>query len=169
MAAVARFTIQCMSGPEERKAEPLSVLIADDQADVRLALRLLAKGAGIQAEEAASPVEVLAALRRRGFDAIFFDLNYTRDTTSGREGLDLLGELRLLDANVPVIVMTAWGSIELAVEAMRRGASDFVLKPWDNQALLDSLDRQIRKRAQPVAVTVPAGEPPSTGWAPGPA
>ena len=143
MPAVARFTMECMSGAEERRAEPLSVLIADDQPDVRLALRLLAKGVGIRAEEAASPAEVLAALRRRPFDAILLDLNYTRDTTSGREGLDLLSELRLLDATVPIIVMTAWGTIELAVEAMRRGASDFVLKPWDDQTLLDSLHRQI--------------------------
>lgn len=147
MPAVTRFTMQCMLGPEERRAEPLSVLIADDQPDVRLALHLLAKGEGMQAQEAASPAEVLAALRGHRFDAILLDLNYTRDTTSGREGLDLLSQLRLLDATVPIIVMTAWGTIELAVEAMRRGASDFVLKPWDNQMLLDSLHRQIQERA----------------------
>jgi sigma-B regulation protein RsbU (phosphoserine phosphatase) len=123
------------------------VLVADDQPDVRMALRLLVKGAGMRTEEAASPAEVLAAMRLRRFDGIILDLNYTRDTTSGREGLDLLSELRALDAKVPVIVMTAWGTIELAVEAMRRGASDFVLKPWDNEALLSSLQRQIEGRA----------------------
>lgn len=147
MQELARFSMQCMSVTGEPKTEPRNVLIADDQPDVRLALRLLAKGAGIQTQESSSPAEVLAALARRRFDAVLLDLNYTRDTTSGREGLDLLTELRALDAAVPVIVMTAWGTIELAVEAMRRGASDFVLKPWENAALLDSLHRQMAGRA----------------------
>jgi len=115
------------------------ILIADDQADVLEALRLLLKGEGYETESVKSPQGVLAALEARDFDAILMDLNYTRDTTSGREGLDLLLAIKELDSTLPVIVMTAWGSIEGAVEAMRRGARDYVEKPWDNNRLLATL------------------------------
>jgi DNA-binding NtrC family response regulator len=119
------------------------VLVADDQADVREALRLLLKTEGIDTESAASPAAVLAALETREFDALLIDLNYARDTTSGQEGLDLLSSIRAKDSTVPIIVMTAWGSLELAVEAMRRGAKDFIQKPWENARLLAILKTQI--------------------------
>src|SRR5438132_2181737 len=106
------------------------VLIADDQMDVLEALRLLLKTEGYQIESASSPPAVISAVEARDFDAVLMDLNYTRDTTSGEEGLDMVSRIHGMDATLPVIVMTAWGSIELAVEAMRRGARDFVPKPW---------------------------------------
>ena len=112
------------------------VLIADDQPDVLEALRLLLKGEGYRTEAASSPAAVLAALEVFDFDLALIDLNYARDTTSGHEGLDLLARIQAVDATVPVVVMTAWGSVELAVEAMRRGARDFIQKPWDNARLL---------------------------------
>ncbi len=112
------------------------ILIADDQPDVLEALRLLLKGEGFAIETAASPAQILAALEAREFGAVLMDLNYARDTTSGQEGLDLLARIRELDPSLPVVVMTAWGSIELAVEAMRRGARDFIQKPWENARLL---------------------------------
>ena len=120
-----------------------AILVADDQADVLEALRLLLKGEGFRVETASSPAGVLRALGEREFDAVLMDLNYARDTTSGREGLDLLGELRTLDPTVPVVVMTAWGSIEGAVEAMRKGARDYIEKPWDNTRLLRTLRTQV--------------------------
>jgi DNA-binding NtrC family response regulator len=124
------------------------VLIADDQRDVREALRLLLKGEGFAVELASSPAGALEAVSRAAFDAVLIDLNYTRDTTSGAEGLDLLEQLLRQDANLPVVVMTAWGTIELAVEAMRRGARDFVEKPWDNARLTSILRNQVAlKRA----------------------
>jgi DNA-binding NtrC family response regulator len=119
------------------------VLIADDQKDVLEALRLLLKGEGLECESASSPAGALAALEARDFDAVLIDLNYARDTTSGEEGLDLLARIRQLDAHLPVLVMTAWGTVDLAVEAMRRGARDFVQKPWDNARLLATLRTQI--------------------------
>jgi len=106
------------------------VLIADDQADVVEALRLLLKGEGYQIESTASPSGIIDALEAREFDSILIDLNYTRVTTSGAEGLELVSRIHAMDATLPVIVMTAWDRIELAVEAMRRGARDFVQKPW---------------------------------------
>src|SRR5437899_593081 len=118
------------------------VLLADDQPDIREALRLLLKREGYETQAVGSPVEILAALETREFDAVLIDLNYTRDTTSGQEGLDLLGRIHGIDATLPVVVMTAWGSIELAVEAMRRGARDFVQKPWENARLLSILRTQ---------------------------
>jgi DNA-binding NtrC family response regulator len=130
-----------MSAPKGPSAS--RVLIADDQPHILEALRLLLKGEGFETESATSPAGVLAALEARDFDAVLMDLNYTRDTTSGREGLDLLLQLQKLDSTVPVIVMTAWGSVEGAVEAMRRGARDFILKPWDNPRLLAILRSQI--------------------------
>jgi DNA-binding NtrC family response regulator len=120
-----------------------SILIADDQADVLEALRFLIKGEGYQAEAVTSPAAALHAVESRDFDAVLMDLNYTRDTTSGAEGLDLLNRIQTLDGNLPVIVMTAWGSVELAVEAMRRGARDFIQKPWDNARLSAILKTQI--------------------------
>ncbi len=119
------------------------VLVADDQKDVLEALRLLLKGEGLESETASSPAGALAALERRDFDAVLIDLNYARDTTSGAEGLDLLARIRDLDPHLPVLVMTAWGTVDLAVEAMRRGARDFVQKPWDNARLLATLRTQI--------------------------
>lgn len=119
------------------------VLIADDQPDVLESLRLLLKSEGFQTEAASSPAGILAALEARDFDVILMDLNYARDTTSGQEGLDLLSRIQSLDATLPIVVMTAWGSVELAVEAMRRGARDFVQKPWDNARLLSIVRTQI--------------------------
>ena len=119
------------------------ILIADDQADVLEALRLLLKPEGYTIRTASSPAGVLAALESGDFDLVLMDLNYARDTTSGAEGLDLLGRVREIDGTMPVVLMTAWGSIELAVEGMRRGARDFIQKPWDNARLLAILATQI--------------------------
>src|SRR5215212_5717718 len=119
------------------------VLIADDQPAVIEALRLLLKGDGFETRAVASPADVAEALSRQSFDVALLDLNYTRDTTSGREGLDLLPRLAELDPTLPVVVMTAWGSVEGAVEAMRRGARDYVQKPWDNARLLATLRAQV--------------------------
>jgi len=119
------------------------ILVADDQPDVLEALRLLLKPEGYQVESASSPAGVLAAVESSDFDAVLIDLNYARDTTSGAEGLQLLAHLRALDATLAVVLMTAWGSIELAVEAMRGGARDFIQKPWDNHRLLSILRTQV--------------------------
>ena len=119
------------------------ILIADDQADVLEALRLLLKGEGFQTEAVNSPAALMKTLEARDFDALLIDLNYARDTTSGQEGLDLLYRIQALDITLPVVVMTAWGSVELAVEAMRRGARDFVQKPWENTRLLTILRTQV--------------------------
>jgi DNA-binding NtrC family response regulator len=132
-------------GPVEPRgrATVARVLVADDQPDVLEALRLLLKGEGYHLETASSPTGLLAALDAREFDVVLMDLNYTRDTTSGAEGLDLLTRIQGLDPTLPVVVMTAWGSVELAVEAMRRGARDFIQKPWDNARLLAIIRTQI--------------------------
>ena len=122
---------------------PPRVLIADDQLDVLEALRLLLKSEGFQAETATSPSQILSAIDSRDFDVVLIDLNYTRDTTSGQEGLDLLSQIQAMDSSLPVVVMTAWGSVDLAVEAMRRGARDFVQKPWENERLISILRTQI--------------------------
>ena len=119
------------------------ILIADDQRDVLEALRLLAKGEGFQADTVDSPAAALKALEQRDYDMVLIDLNYARDTTSGEEGLDLLTRIHAADESLPVVVMTAWGSVNLAVEAMRRGARDFIEKPWDNERLLTILRTQI--------------------------
>ena len=119
------------------------LLIADDQPDVLEALKLLLKGEGFEVETAASPRAVLAAVEAGDFDVLLVDMNYARDTTSGAEGLDLLSRMQNLDAAPPIVVMTAWGSIDGAVEAMRRGARDYVEKPWDNRRLLATLRTQI--------------------------
>ena len=119
------------------------ILIADDQKDVLEALRLLLKGEGCQADTVGSPAAALKALEQREYDAVLIDLNYARDTTSGEEGLDLLSRIHAADESLPVVVMTAWGSVSLAVEAMRRGARDFIEKPWHNERLLSILRTQI--------------------------
>src|SRR5216117_4566318 len=119
------------------------VLLADDQADIRDALRLLLKREGYETQGVASPAEALSAIEARDFDAVLMDLNYARDTTSGQEGLDLLARVQRLDGTLPVVVMTAWGTVDLAVEAMRRGARDFVQKPWENARLLAILRTQM--------------------------
>lgn len=119
------------------------VLIADDQPDLLDALRLLLKGEGIQMETVTSPEAVIAAIETRAFDLLLMDLNYTGDTTSGREGIDLLARVRAVDELLPIIVMTGWGSVDIAVEAMRRGVRDFVQKPWDNAQLVATLRAEI--------------------------
>src|SRR5215467_5517127 len=134
------------SAPAQTNSKPYRILVCDDQPDVVEALRLLLKGQGWQTVTADSPKGLLDAAKGDSFDLILTDLNYTRDTTSGREGMDLLAALEDQGNTVPVIVMTAWGNVDLAVEAMRRGACDFVQKPWDNNRLLAT----IRKQAEPV-------------------
>ena len=122
---------------------PHRILVADDQPDVLEALRLLLKAEGYQIETAKSPAAVLKAIEARDFSLAIIDLNYARDTTSGQEGLDLLAKLQAADSTLPVVVMTAWASVEIAVEAMRRGAKDFVTKPWENPRLLSIVKNQI--------------------------
>ena len=119
------------------------ILIADDQSDVLEALRLLLKGEGYQIDSATSPAGVVAALEARDFDVVIMDLNYTRDTTSGTGGSRSAFAHSSIDSVLPVIVMTAWGTVGLAVEAMRRGARDFVQKPWENERLLSIVKTQI--------------------------
>ncbi len=125
------------------KSSSPRVLVADDQQDVLEALRLLLKGEGYRIDTAKSPGAVMRAVEGEEFDAILMDMNYTRDTTSGLEGMDLLTRLRSLDSTLPIVVMTAWGSVESAVEAMRRGAKDYIEKPWDNARLAATLATQI--------------------------
>ena len=125
------------------KAERVRILVADDQADVREALRLLLKAEGYAIETVSNPTAALEAVQSGQFDIILMDLNYQRDTTSGREGMDLLTQIQSVDSKLPIVVMTAWGSVELAVEAMRRGAGDFVQKPWDNPRLLSIIRNQV--------------------------
>jgi DNA-binding NtrC family response regulator len=129
--------------PHVRRPDGPRVLIADDQADVVEALRLLLKAEGFHLETASSPAGVLAALDAREFDVAIVDLNYARDTTSGEEGLNLLTRIHTNDPTLPVVVMTAWGTVDVAVEAMRRGARDFIQKPWDNARLLAIVRTQI--------------------------
>jgi DNA-binding NtrC family response regulator len=129
-----------MSSAPSRKPR---ALIADDLREVRESLRLLLKAEGYDTETAASPAEVIPAVTSREFDVVLMDLNYTRDTTSGQEGLDLLARIRSIDESLPVVVMTAWASVNLAVEAMRQGARDFIEKPWENNRLLAILRTQV--------------------------
>ena len=126
-----------------RASDQPRILIADDQPDVLIALKLLLKGEGYAIEQAASPPQILQLLESREFDLLLMDLNYTRDTTSGQEGLDLLTRIAAIDPSLPVIVMTAWGSVELAVEAVRRGARDFITKPWENPRLITIVKTQL--------------------------
>jgi len=119
------------------------VLIADDQRDVLEALRILLKGEGHQTESVTSVSGIFNALQQRDYALLMMDLNYTRDTTSGQEGLEVIPKIQALDSTLPIVVMTAWATIDLAVEAMKRGARDFVPKPWDNQRLLTIVRTQI--------------------------
>jgi len=129
--------------PSESSNPKPRLLIADDQAHILEALRLLLKPEAYLVESASSPAEVLHLLTSTEFDGLLIDLNYTRDTTSGREGLDLISAVRQRTAHLPVIVMTAYANVDLAVEAMRLGASDFIQKPWENARLLSILRTQI--------------------------
>jgi len=135
------------------------ILIADDQPDVLRALRLLLKGHGYTTETAASPSDLLEALTRGEFDLLLMDLNYARDTTSGREGLDLLAQLGTMEGIPPIVVMTGWATVGIAVEAMQRGVADFVEKPWTNTQLLEVLSKQIslgRERRESARLAVQA-------------
>jgi DNA-binding NtrC family response regulator len=129
--------------PETTLPDSPRILIADDQPDVLQALKLLLKGEGYLTDTAASPAGVIAAVQVHDFDVALLDLNYARDTTSGREGLDLITQVQRIDGSLPVVVMTAWGSVDGAVEAMRRGARDYIEKPWDNARLLATLRTQV--------------------------
>src|SRR5262245_46939433 len=130
------------------------ILIGDDQPDVLEALRLLLKPEGYIIDTASSPPQHRLALELKDYDVVLMDLNYTRETTSGEEGLDLLQRIHTADESLPVVVMTAWGSVNVAVEAMRRGARDFIQKPWENERLLSiirtqtELGRAIRRGRQ---------------------
>ncbi len=135
-----------LASPVVDAAQRPRILVADDQVDVLEALRLLLKRDGYHVLTAQSPAGVMATLEAEDVDVLLMDLNYARDTTSGREGLDLLARVRQLDATLPVVVMTAWGSVEGAVEAMRGGARDYVQKPWDNTRLLAMLRTQLELR-----------------------
>ena len=129
-----------MTAPD---SSTLRILVADDQPDVLEALRLLLKSEGYQIETVKSPAAVIKAIEARDFSLVLMDLNYARDTTSGQEGLDLLNKIQTVDASLPVVVMTAWASVDVAVEAMRRGAKDFITKPWDNPRLIAIVRNQI--------------------------
>ena len=125
------------------------VLIADDQPHILVALEMLLKGSGFSTEVVTDPGRVLSAMETEQFDAVLMDLNYTRGTVGGKEGLDLVSQIRSRDSLLPVVVMTAWSSVDLAVDAMRRGASDFIQKPWENHELLEKLQNQLNvARAQ---------------------
>ena len=121
------------------------VLVADDQADIVVALRLLLRDAGLDVDAASSVSEIRSRLLQADYDLLLMDLNYRRDTTSGREGLELLAEVHAQDPLLPIVVMTGWGSIDTAVEAMRRGARSFVTKPWDNAALADAIRHEVQE------------------------
>ena len=124
-------------------ARPARILAADDQPYILEAIELLLRPEGYIVDTAKSPATVRESLASEFYDAVLIDLNYTRDTTSGQEGLDLLSEIVSFDSNLPVIVMTAWGNVRLAVEAMRRGARDFIQKPWENERLLAIIRTQV--------------------------
>src|SRR6185295_16403367 len=121
---------------------PTRVLVADDQQHVLDTLRLLLKTKGCEVETVSSPVAAVRTAEAREFDVVLLDLNYRRDTTSGVEGLDVLSSIHNTDPTLPIVVMTAYGSIDVAVEAMRRGARDFVQKPWDNERLITTIRTQ---------------------------
>jgi sigma-B regulation protein RsbU (phosphoserine phosphatase) len=136
-----RFTVYRM--PQQTEFGPGRVLVADDQPDVLEALRWLLTGEGYLPQFVASTDAVMERLRAEQFDLLLMDLNYSRDTTSGREGLELIPRVRAHDPSLPIVVMTGWGSIDTAVEAMRRGAKSFVQKPWEDITLLEILEREI--------------------------
>ncbi len=135
-----------MSGRTAERTFPGRVLVADDQADIVDALRLLLGAEGFDVATAASPAELVTALERADADIALIDLNYTRDTTSGQEGFELLERIKAFDPTLPVLVMTGWGSVAGAVEAMRRGARDYIEKPWDDEKLLAAVRTQLDLR-----------------------
>ncbi len=130
---------------EPIESPPFRALVADDQPDILEALRVLLKMDGCELETVSSTAGILQALAGREFDVLLMDLNYARDTTSGREGLDVLAEIRALDPVLPIVAMTAWSTIDLAVESMRRGVGDFVRKPWENDRLMATLRVQVER------------------------
>jgi sigma-B regulation protein RsbU (phosphoserine phosphatase) len=157
------------------------ILVADDQPDLIDALRLLLKREEIHVDSVGSPDAALSAIAAGSFDLLLMDLNYTGDTTSGREGIDLLSRVQAIDRELPIVVMTGWGSVDIAVEAMRRGVRNFVQKPWDNAQLVSILRTEVeagRARRQQVAIErrdldearriqrklLPATMPPIDGW-----
>ncbi len=131
--------------PSLTDSTPARLLVADDQPDVLEALRWLLSGEGYEPEFVSSTDAVMERLRAGSFDLLLMDLNYTRDTTSGREGLELISKVRALDGSLPIVVMTGWGSIDTAVEAMRRGAKSFVQKPWEDVTLLEIVQREVNE------------------------
>ena len=135
-----------IASPKSARSSPPRILAGDDHPDILEALELLLKPRGYEVDLVSSPALVREAFATGTYDAILMDLNYARDTTSGREGLDLLADIVSLDASIPVVVMTAWANVDLAVEAMRRGAKDFIQKPWENERLLAILDTQVQLR-----------------------
>ncbi len=138
------MSTMALESSRELAATQPRVLIADDQPDVLEALRLLLKGHGYVTEAVTSPAALFDAMTQKEFDLILMDLNYARDTTSGREGLDLLARLKAAENAPPIVVMTGWATVGLAVEAMQQGIGDFVEKPWVNSRLLDILQKQVR-------------------------
>jgi len=147
--SASTFVPQARSPQLSRANNPLRVhpprtLIADDEPDILTALRILLANAGYELETVSSPAAVLEAIKRSQFDVVLMDLNYARDTTSGREGIDLITRIQALDPLLPIVVMTGWATVDLAVEAMRRGVRDFVQKPWDNSRLLQTLHKQVK-------------------------
>jgi phosphoserine phosphatase RsbU/P len=130
---------------QDSAARPFRVLVADDQSDVREALQLLLKSDGYEIELVNGPAPLLASLQRRNFDLVILDMNYARDTTSGREGLELVSEVHGMLPSLPIMVMTAWSNVELAVEAMRRGACDFIEKPWNNRQVLANIRSHLQR------------------------
>jgi sigma-B regulation protein RsbU (phosphoserine phosphatase) len=154
MASRAEGAVPGIQGSSGRELDGFRVLVADDQADVLEAIRLLLKPHGCQVSAVSSPAAVLAALREPSpFDLLLMDLNYARDTTSGDEGLELVTRVKAVDPDLPVVVMTAWSTVSLAVATMREGVGDFVQKPWDNAHLLETIRVQVaagrrRRRAQ---------------------
>jgi sigma-B regulation protein RsbU (phosphoserine phosphatase) len=142
---LAVSTGKSITATAPKGAARAQILISDDQQDILTALTLLLKLNNYATESVECPQQVLDSVRKRNFDLVLMDLNYSRDTTSGREGLELLAKLRQSGVSAPIVVMTAWGNVELAVEAMRLGASDFVQKPWDNHRLLNTLEAQLTR------------------------
>src|ERR1700724_1230275 len=134
------------NGSPAEEAQRPRLLIADDQPPILDALEILLRPEGYRIDRANSPRQLIECLASETYDAVLMDMNYTRDTTSGAEGIDLLAEVLGYSSRLPVIVMTAWASVDLAVEAMRRGACDFIQKPWDNTRLLTVLRTQIELR-----------------------
>ena len=130
--------------PKPQRVRPPRTLIADDEPDILTALRILLANAGYELETVSSPAAVLEAIKRSKFDVVLMDLNYARDTTSGREGIDLITRIQALDPLLPIVVMTGWATVDLAVETIRRGVRDFVQKPWDNSRLLQTLNKQVK-------------------------